>query len=182
MNAKWVKYLPKFISRRLEGRYGFQSIVSNSGWLLADKAVRMGVGLFVGVWTARYLGPEQFGLWNFASAFAALFSALSTLGLDGIIIRELIKKPERQNVLLGSAFALKVMGGLIALLLALFAISLMHSGETFTIWLVGISAAGFIFQSVNVIDYYFQAKVQSKYTVLAANAAFVLLTLVKIYL
>lgn len=182
MNASWLKYLPSFISTRLDGRHGFQAIISNSGWLLADKALRMGVGLIVGVWMARYLGPEQYGLWNFASAFAALFSALSILGLDSIVVRELVKKPERQNVLLGSAFVLKLMGGSIALLLALVAISLMRSGETLTLWLVGITAAGFIFQSVNVIDYYFQAKVKSKYTVISANAAFVLLTLVKIYL
>lgn len=182
MNANWIKYLPRFVSIRLEGRHGFQAIISNSGWLLADKALRMGVGLFVGVWMARYLGPEQYGLWNFASAFAALFSALATLGLDSIVIRELVRRPERQNVLLGSAFALKLIGGSMALLLALIAISLMRSGETLTLWLVGISAAGFIFQSVNVIDYFYQAKVKSKYTVIAANAAFVLLTLVKIYL
>jgi PST family polysaccharide transporter len=150
--------------------------------LFADKILRMGVGLFVGVWIARYLGPEQFGLWNFALAFTALFAAFATLGLDAIVVRELVKNPERQNELLGSAFALKLIGGAITLLIALLAISLVRSGETLTLWLVGLSAAGFIFQSVNVIDFYFQAKVQSRYTVYAANGAFVLMTLVKIYL
>jgi PST family polysaccharide transporter len=182
MNAIWLKFLPKFISSRLEGRHGLQSIIGNSGWLFADKVLRMGVGLIVGVWTARYLGPEQFGLWNFAIAFTAIFSAFATLGLDGIVIRELVKTPEKQNTILGGAFILKFVGGSAAILLSLIAILIMHNGESLTIWLVGISAAGFIFQSVNVIDFYFQAKVQSKYTVISANAAFVLLTIVKIYL
>ena len=182
MNASWLKYLPSFIRAKLEGRHGFQAIIGNTGWLFADKILRMGVGLFVGVWIALYLGPEQFGLWNFAIAFAALFGAFATLGLDGIVVRELVKNPERQNELLGSAFALKLIGGAVTLLIALFAISLVRSGETLTLWLVGLSAAGFIFQSVNVIDFYFQAKVQSKYTIYAANAAFILMTLVKISL
>jgi PST family polysaccharide transporter len=182
MNAIWLKFLPKFISSRLEGRHGLQSIIGNSGWLFADKVLRMGVGLIVGVWIARYLGPEQFGLWNFAIAFTAIFSAFATLGLDGIVIRELAKTPEKQNTILGSAFILKFVGGSAAILLSLIAILIMHNGESLTIWLVGISAAGFIFQSVNVIDFYFQAKVQSKYTVISANAAFILLTIVKIYL
>ena len=180
MNAAWVKYLPKFIRRKLESRNGLQAIIANTGWLFADKVLRMGVGLFVGVWIARYLGPVQFGLWNFALAFTALFGAFATLGLDSIVIREMVRNPERQNELLGSAFVLKLMGGAITLLIALFAISLVRSDETLTLWLVGLSAAGFIFQSVNVIDFYFQSKVQSRYTVYAANGAFVLMTLVKI--
>ncbi len=182
MNAAWIKYLPGFIREKLESRHGLQAILANTGWLFADKIIRMGVGLFVAVWIARYLGPEQFGLWNFAIAFAALFGAFATLGLDGIVVRELVKNPERQNELLGSAFALKLIGGAVTLLIAIFAISLVRSGEALTLWLVGLSAAGFIFQSVNVIDFYFQAKVQSRYTVYAANGAFVLMTLVKIAL
>lgn len=182
MNANWLKYLPGFIRAKLEGRHGLQAILGNTGWLFGDKLLRMGVGLFVGVWLARYLGPQQFGLWNFAIAFTALFGTFATLGLDGIVVREIVKNPERQNEILGSAFGLKLIGGVVALLIALLSISLIRKGETLTLWLVGISAAGLIFQSVNIIDFYFQAKVQSRYTVYAANGAFVLVTLVKIYL
>jgi PST family polysaccharide transporter len=174
--------MPKFVRDRLGHRINLLAILHNSGWLFADKIIRMGVGLFVGVWIARYLGPEQFGLWNYALAFTGLFGAFATLGLDGIVVRDLVKNPERQNVLLGSAFALKLIGGVITLLLALVAISLLRGGETLTLWLVGLSSAGFIFQSVNVVDFYFQSKVQSKYTVYAANAAFLIMTLVKIAL
>lgn len=182
MNAAWIKYLPGLLREKLESRHELQAILANTGWLFADKVLRMGIGLFIGVWIARYLGPEQFGLWNFAMAFTALFCAFATLGLDGIVVRELVKNPERQNELMGSAFALKLIGGAVTLLFTLIAISFVRSGETLTLWLVGLSAAGFIFQSVNVIDFYFQAKVQSRYTVYAANGAFVLMTLVKIVL
>lgn len=182
MNAHWFKYLPRFIRAKLDERYGLQAIIGNIGWLFADKVLRMGVGLFVGVWIARYLGPEQFGLWNFAIAFAALFGTFATLGLDSIVVRELVKYPERHNELLGSAFVLKLIGGAITLLITFFAISLVRNSEPLTLWLVALSAAGFIFQSVNVIDFYFQAKMQSRYTVYAANGAFLLMTLVKIAL
>lgn len=166
----------------MQSRPNLLAILSNSVWLLADKILRMCVGLFVGVWIARYLGPEQFGLWNFAIAFTAIFSAFSTMGLDGIVIRELVKNPHRQNELLGSAFVIKLFGGVLAILLALIAVLLMRGVEVITLWLVGLSAAGFIFQSINVIDFYFQSKIKSKYTVYAANAAFILMTIVKIIL
>jgi len=174
--------LPVSLRNRVEHRSNLQAILSNTGWLFADKALRMGVGLFVGVWVARYLGPEQFGLWNFAIAFAGMFGAFATLGLDGIVIRELVKNPERQHELLGTAFTLRLVGAAIAIMLVLIAIALMHADEPLTLWLVALSAAGFIFQSVNVIDFYFQAKVQSKYTVFAANIAFTLITIVKVVL
>ncbi|HTF62329.1 MAG TPA: hypothetical protein VK638_06405, partial [Edaphobacter sp.] len=52
---------------------GLRKIIGNMGWLFVDRFVRMGMGLFVGVWVARYLGPAQFGSLNFALAFIALF-------------------------------------------------------------------------------------------------------------
>lgn len=179
---RWLRYLPAALRSRIEHRPNLLAILSNTGWLFADKVLRMGVGLFVGVWTARYLGPEQYGLWNFAAAFVALFGAFATLGLDSIVVRELVKNPERQNELLGTAFALKLIGAVIAIILAVTAIAFVRSGETLTLWLVSLSAAGFIFQSFNVIDFYFQANVKSRYTVYAANAAFILMTLVKVVL
>ncbi len=167
---------------KLKGRHNLQAILGNTGWLFVDKVFRLGLGLFISVWIARYLGPEQFGLWSYVIAFSALFGAFSTLGLDGIVVRELVKYPKRRNEILGSAFILKIIGGVATLLIALVAISFVRSGETLTLCLVGISATGFIFQSLNVIDFYFQAKVQSKYTVYAANGAFILMTLMKVVL
>jgi PST family polysaccharide transporter len=182
MDARWLKYLPGFIRTRLQGRRAFQAALGNSGWLVADRIVRLGVGLFVGVWIARYLGPQQYGLWNFAIAFAALFGAFATLGLDNIVVRELVRRPDRKNAILGSAFALKVGGGTLALALSLLALSLVRRGDPLTLLLVGITAAGFVFQAANVIGFFFQANVQSKYAVYAANAAFLVTTAVKIAL
>ena len=58
MNQTWTKYLPDIIRHRLEGRQNLQNIISNTGWLFADRILRMVVGMFVGVWLARYLGPD----------------------------------------------------------------------------------------------------------------------------
>ncbi|MFL9609792.1 flippase [Methylobacillus sp. Pita2] len=182
MNQLWIKYLPRFIQSRLDGRVNLQAALGNSGWLIADKVLRMGVGLVVGVWIARYLGPEQFGLWNYAIAFTALFSAFATLGLDSIIVRDIVKYPDQTNKLLGTAFILKLFSGLIALIITMLAIYFVKHGEPDVMWLVGITAAGFIFQSLNVIDFYFQAKVKSKYSVIPAVLSFTLLSLVKILL
>lgn len=142
----------------------------------------MGVGLFVGVWVARYLGPEQFGLYSYALAFVSLFGAFATLGLDGIVVRDIVRNPACKYETLGTAFVLKLIGGSLTFLLVIIAISLLRPHDRLTHWLVGITAVGMIFQAFDTIDFWFQSQVQSKYTVYAKNVAFLLITLVKIVL
>ncbi len=76
---------------------GFKRYFANTSWMMGEKVIRMVVALFVGVYVARYLGPERFGLLSYAGSFVGLFTALATLGLDGIMVRELVKTPERKN-------------------------------------------------------------------------------------
>ena len=83
---------------------------SNTSWLMAERILRMTVALFVGVYVARYLGPERFGLLSYTNSFVGLYLALATLGIESIVIRELVKSPESRNELLGSALGLKCLG------------------------------------------------------------------------
>jgi PST family polysaccharide transporter len=159
-----------------------RKIIANTGWLFADRILRMGVGLFVGVWVARYLGVEQFGVFNYATAFVALFSTLSTLGLDAIVVRSIVREPEKRAEILGTAFWLKLLGGVAALLLAVSSIILVRHDDQLTISLVAILSSVGIFQAFDTIDLWFQSQVQSKYTVIAKNTAFVITALVKVTL
>ncbi len=177
-----MKSLVALIKNSLMHRPNLRNIISNITWLFLDKILRMGVGLFVWVWIARYLGPEQFGAFNFAIAFVALFGAFAALGLDGLVVRDIVREPERKFEILSSAFVLKLCGGCIAFLISLCAIFIMRPADSQAQWMVGIIAAGMIFQSFDAIDLWFQSQVQSKYTVLAKNGAFVILAVVKVCL
>src|SRR6185295_9435001 len=106
MNSTWIKYLPDCMRDKVTGRQNVQKLIRNTGWLFADRILRIGIGLVVGVWIARYLGPERYGLFSYAGAFVALFSIFATLGLDGIVVRELVNDPARSEEILGTAFTL----------------------------------------------------------------------------
>lgn len=177
-----TKLLLSRIRDRLEGRTNLQKILANTGWLFVDKILRMGAGLLVGVWIARYLGTEQFGLYSYATAFVSLFGAFATLGLDGIVVRDIVRNPSCKDETLGTAFVLKLMGGALSFLLIMGSLSLLRPHDRLTHWLVGITAVGMIFQAFDTIDFWFQSQVKSKYTVYAKNAAFLLITLLKIVL
>jgi len=138
----------------------------NTSWLFAEKIIRMVVGLFVGVWVARYLGPEKFGLLSFAQSFVGLFTIFATLGLDEIVVRELVKNESKKDSLVGTTFWLKLVGAIIVLLLLAFAVNFTSNDYETNIF-VFIIASATIFQSFNIVDYYFQSKVMVKYVVYA---------------
>jgi len=167
--------------KALKNHQGFRRYFANTSWLFFEKILRMAVGLFVGIWVARYLGPDRFGLLSYAQSFVGLFSSIATLGLDGIVVRELVKYPEKENKLLGTAFWLKVIGAFGVLLFLAIAIQF-TSNDTNTNFIIFIIASATIFQSFNVIDFYFQSKVLSKYVVFANIGSLAISSVVKILL
>ena len=177
-----ARHLPPFIRSWVKGKAGMGAIVENTGWLLGDKVVRMGVGLVVSVWVARYLGPAQFGKLNFVVSFVALFSILATLGLDGIVVRELVHHPEEKHEILGSTLLLRSCGAVLTLLLSVAAMALLRGRESEFVTLAAVIAAGALFQSMDALDFWFQSQVQSKYTVWAKNSAFLIVAAVKVFL
>lgn len=160
----------------------FKAIVSNTGWLFFDRVLRMGVGFILSVWIARYLGVQQYGLFSYATAFVYLFNPLISLGLDSVVVRDIVQDPSKKEETLGTTFWLKVLGGCTSLLLAVGSIIVLRPNEPLTIGLVTILAAGGIFQSFETIDVWFQSQVQSKYTVFAKNIAFICIVLLKVKL
>lgn len=155
--------------------------IANIGWLFGDKAIRMSCGLFVGVWLARYLGTEQFGLFNYATAFVAIFNPIATLELDALVVRDLLHNNSDREILLGTTFGLKLIGGLACWLISILGIWLLRADSMFTIEIVAIMSAATIFQAFDTIGFLFQAQVQSKYTVIVKNAAFILINVLKIF-
>ncbi|MDF5711732.1 MAG: flippase [Nostoc sp. S4] len=166
----------------LKSRSGLRAIIANTGWLFVDRILRMGVGLIVGVWVARYLGVQQYGLLNYATAFVALFSSFATLGLDNVVIRDIVRDSSVKQNILGTSFWLKLFGGVSSLLLAISAIYVLRQDDKMTISLVAILGSAGIFQAFDTIDFWFQSQVQSKYTVVAKNTAFIIITLIKVAL
>ena len=157
-------------------------IVTNTSWLFADRILRMGLGLFVGVWVARYLGVQQFGLLSYATAFVGLFSTFSDLGLSSLAIRAISSEPDQKDLILGTVFWLKLFGGIATLFLAVGFIFVFRQDDTLTIGIVAILASVGIFQAFDTIDIWFQSQLQSKYVVIAKNTAFIVITLIKIIL
>lgn len=165
---------------KLKSRSGLRAIIANTGWLFADRIVRMGTSLVVGVWIARYLGVQQYGLFNYALAFVTLFTPILTLGLDEIVVRHVIRESSNQEEILGTTFWLKFLGGVVSVLLAVGITIFLGEREFLKIYLVAILAIAGIFRAADTVEIWFQSQVQSKYVVIAKNIAFLSNSLIKV--
>lgn len=157
-------------------RYG-----KNISWLMLEKFIRLIVGLFVSIWLARYLGPEKYGLLNYVQSYIFIFAVIASLGLDVIVVRELVDKKYLEEKVIGTAFYLKLVSAFIVLPL-LYLTTYFMVNDSYSSTLIYIVALGIVFQSFNVIDSYYQSVVQSKYVVIANMITVVLSNLIKIVL
>ena len=177
-----VRFLPDFIKLRILNRPNLVKILDNIGWLFFDKILRMGVGLIVGVWVARYLGPEQFGLFNFATAFVGMFGAVAGLGLQSIVVRDLVREPSSKEEILGSAAALQMVGGVVVYGLILTTIFWLRPDDALAKTIVAILGSMMFFKASEVAVCWFESQVLSKFTVWVQNGTFLVFASIKVLL
>jgi Membrane protein involved in the export of O-antigen and teichoic acid len=160
---------------------GFIRYFKNTSWLMAEQLLRIIAGLLVGIWVARYLGPEKFGLFSYAIAFTAIFGGIAKLGLDGILVRELVEQPEKKSIYLGTAFWLKALGAVVVIGLIV-SILPFTSNDTTTNVFVLIIACGLVFQAFEVVEFYFQSQVLAKLVSICKIIQLSLSSIIKVYL
>jgi len=163
-------------------RSSLQGILANSGWLLFDKVVRLALGVLVGAWVARYLGPESFGELSYAVAYIALFQTVATLGLDGIVIRDIARNPPGAGDILGTTFILRVLAGALCWAIALGVLALSKGIDDPYVFLSAIMGMNLIFQAGDAVDLWFQSQMQSRRTVLSKLCASIASNMIKVLL
>ncbi|MBE0471976.1 MAG: flippase [Methyloprofundus sp.] len=159
-----INKLHKFYKR-------IQIYLANTSWIMGEKIVVMGLGFLVTVILARYLGPEQFGILSYAISLVALFGVAGHVGLSGLVIRELVKEPENKQVIMGTSFALKGAGYLIGLILVLLVAFLTEPMNSVEFWVLVIVAFSLVFKPFDVIDFWFQSRLEAKYTAISRTLA-----------
>lgn len=157
-------------------------VARNAGWLIGGKIAQMAVNFFVGLLTARYLGPSGHGLISYAAAYVTFFGAISGLGINSIILKELVDRPEEHGAVLGSALLLRAIASVLSAITLLGVITVVDAGETVTILVVSLSGLSLLFQSVETLSYWFQAQLKSKVYAISVLLAFMTSSAYKVFL
>ncbi len=144
----------------------------NAIWLIGGKVIQMLLSLFVGIITARYLGPSNYGLINYGIAFTTFFAALCGLGINSVIIKDFVDHPEEQGKAIGSALFMKMVSSVLSVIMIVGIVSIVDHDEPLTIVVVALCSVGSIFHVFDTFNYWFQNRYQSKVTSIVTLIAY----------
>ncbi|NBV20574.1 MAG: flippase [Proteobacteria bacterium] len=157
------------------------TVRTNLAWLFADRVWRLVLSFVVLGIVARHLGVEAFGRLNYAASLAALFTAFATLGLEGIVVRELVRRSQDADLLLGTAAGLRLGGSLLALLAVGLATLGQRDGPALA-ELALLIALGFVPQALEATDLWFQKETRAALSARARGGAAVIGAAIKLWL
>ncbi|QHS63041.1 flippase [Chitinophaga agri] len=155
-------------------------IFTNSGWLLADKLARLFIGLITTAMIARQVGPEAFGIWNYALALTTIVGSLAVFGLDKVVVKEIVSSPERENNIVASTLAIRLAGAMVCYLICAAIVYATKSYSPVYIYCTLITGLIVILQSFDVFDYYYQARNEVQQVIIPKMVLFVVFCFIKI--
>ena len=156
--------------------------VGNAGWLIGGKVFQMAISLVVGVITARYLGPSNYGLIGYGTAYVTFFSAFCTLGLNSVIIKDFVDHKDEQGEAIGSAIVMRLVSSVLSSLMIIGFVSIIDRNEPTTIAVVALCSVGTIFHVFETFNFWFQSQYKSKVTSIATLTAYIITSVYKIIL
>ena len=142
----------------------------------------MALNLVVSMLTARYLGPSNYGLINYAASIVAFLIPVMQLGLRSTLVQEFVDAPDREGKILGTAIALNIAGALACIAAVFSFTSVVNASEPETILICVLYSVSLLFQAVEIIQYWFQAKLMAKYPSVAMLFSYVAVSAYKIFL
>ena len=157
-------------------------VLKNATWIIACKIIQSLLGLIVTMLSARYLGPSGYGLINYASSIVAFVAPVMQLGLNGILVQEFVNEPEKEGETLGTALAMTFVSSFFCILGVVAFASIANHNEPTTIIVCALYSVLLIFQALEMIQYWFQAKLKSKYKSIVMLIAYIVMSAYKIVL
>lgn len=157
-------------------------VVKNASWIIGIQIVKSLLGLVISMLTARFLGPSNFGLINYAASIVAFVTPIMYLGLNGVLVQEIVNTPEKEGEILGTSVTMTFLSALLCVIGVISFAAAVNRGERETVIVCALYSTLLIFQSLELLNYWFQAKLLSKYASGVALFAYAVISGYKIYL
>lgn len=157
-------------------------VVKNAGWLIGGKLANKCLAFLTGILAARYLGPDHYGLINYAIAYTTFFASLCTLGINSVIVKNFVDHPAQEGETIGTTLLLRALSSLLSAIMIVGIVSIVDKGEPLTIAVAALCSIGLLFQVFDTLNYWFQSKLQSKYAAIASLVSYAVMSAYKIIL
>lgn len=159
-----------------------KNFVQNTGWMLADRIYQLLLSVVVGSLIARYLGPQLYGLLNYGLSIITVFAAVASLGIESVLVNEIIRQPNKTGLLVGTSFALRALSGLLSTGLSVLYVLVCEPSRQALLLITFLQGISLVFRFYEIFDLFFQSRLQSKYSVIVRSIAITCVGAWKIYL
>jgi PST family polysaccharide transporter len=155
-------------------------LFENSGWLLIDKLSKLFPGIIIMALIGRHLGPEEFGIWNYALALTTIIGSVSILGMDRLAVKEIINNEQRQGTIVATVILMRFCAAIICTALSIGIVLFTRKQQLLYLYCTIFSALIIILQSFDVLDYFYQAKNNIKRVIIPKVSVFITFCIIKL--
>lgn len=170
------------ILKKIKGKIIGSKETKNAIWIIGGRVVQMLISFFVGILTARYLGPGNYGILNYAGAYVAFFTAFCTLGINSVILKDFVDHPDEQGQAIGTTLILRALSSVLSSIMIIGIVMAIDTGESLTIMVTALCSVALVFQVADTLNYWFQSRYQSKVSSVATLIAYIVTSSYRIYL
>lgn len=168
--------------KKIISRFRNNKEAKNASWLIGGKIAQMALSFFVSILTARYLGPGNYGTISYANAYVAFFTSLCTLGINSVIIKDFVEKPQEQGQTIGTALILRAFSSFLSAITIMCIVNVVDHDESTIIMVTALCSISLLFQVFDTFNYWFQSHYESKVTSIATFIAYAATALYRIVL
>lgn len=154
--------------------------VYNTIWNIGGKVFQMGLSLIVGMLTARYLGPSNYGVIGYTASYVSFFSVFCQLGFTSIAVKELLENKETEGEVLGTSIFLRVCTSIISTIAITCLVYIMDKGDKVIVWVAFLQSLSLMFQSFDMLHYWYQSRMETQVSVKIQTLAYLIMSAYKI--
>lgn len=154
--------------------------VSNTMWDIGGKVFQMGLTLVVGMLTARYLGPSNYGVIGETASYVSFFLVLCQLGFTSTAVKEIMDNEDRQGEILGTTIFFRVVTSILSTIAITCLMYVLKDGDRTIVWVAFLQSLSLIFQSFDMIHYWYQSRLETQVSVKIQSLAYLIMAVYKI--
>lgn len=155
--------------------------LANTSWILFIQIFYMIVSFLVSAISARTLNSENYGIYNYCYSIVMIFTSVSTLGFDSVLVKELVNNRQNNGKILGSSIFFRLCSSVLVIILSCITIIILKPNEKIFLIVSLILSSMYIFKSFDLIEIWFQSNLMSKYSSIAKFIATLVTFLFKCY-
>lgn len=157
-------------------------VMKNTGWIIIGKCLQMVITFFVGIITARYLGPSNYGMISTATAYTSFFSPFCSLGLTAVFVKMVIDDKENAGKYLGSGILMRCVSSIVSMFVMMLIVIFMNLDNSVLQTVCFVHSFVLLFQSFDLFDYWYQSQYKSKYSSMIGVIGYLISAVYKVVL